>query len=746
MTRRFVFSNITRVIFCAALVWGFECPGADPSATDPGPVAQDYLGKWQSEDGKIKFTIEPAYANQQGTENLLKLKGHYEWNGQFNPGDNPKPSRLNFQRTPKFNEMNPDVPEWARKMADGKLKWDFEFDSDCPLTLTGKWYPGEIKWRDDKDPAKREAEVTPERGKPREIIFHPASEGIADSEWKSRSSIRIISKVRPVVDSVLDSVYREEPFMVEVRVPHQKGKTPDPSVTVNFLAMQSGKTTSIVLPENGGIVYTIYDTPRPITLRNYQAGDPGGVGVGPWFGLNVEKGETVQVSCGDAKAQFTAYVQPVEQAVARTDMNLRNIWALYDSMLQDSRVSAADKEILHQKLRIAANARQIMSKLASLDQQFAVGAASLQYITDEMRWKYPLVPMQVDMKNPPIDPGKAKAKLVDDPRFPGVSYYTQAEKDMVDHALQAGSQAFFQQTSNTLIRLNLDLILFGISATGADRALILCCGISPTGEPVSTSDRIMAGVSLGSQALLVGALATRSYGKLIVAEEQAAQRFETIALADMRASIQLGMGIKAALAAAATTPVAAVPELADVTTPTIPGAQLVANDKRWQSLIQEGRSNCGISDIEWARRSAGRYPRTELDNTIRAWEVDRELNANGTVYAPNGGLSRIGVMSILEQETATVAAPTDANLGMVARELKNGQKILAMVDVSTSGPAAYHWIGIESFASEGNGNFVVTYFDPWNGNVWKVDACTLWQRLSRDDLGRVSDIVFVKWK
>ena len=76
------------------------------------------------------------------------------WKGTYTPFDEGHPSRLPeqtarivFRYKPKAAEMNPVIPEWARKAVEDQLEWRLELDesgSDVDPRLSLKWYPGKI--------------------------------------------------------------------------------------------------------------------------------------------------------------------------------------------------------------------------------------------------------------------------------------------------------------------------------------------------------------------------------------------------------------------------------------------------------------------------------------------------------------------------------------------------------------------------------------------------------------------------
>src|SRR5262245_4029740 len=170
------------------------------TGTPSFPPVETLLGKWKNENDSSVITIEPLYFRDPTRKNELKLSGTHDWGGIYRAGS------LGFRRTPKFEEMNSEIPEWARKRVEGKLSWELELVAadECGYpALQGKWYPGEVSWREEKDQAgnvlKQEATVVG-RGVPREVQYTRLEiTGNADDEaFLAQPSIVIRSAVRPV--------------------------------------------------------------------------------------------------------------------------------------------------------------------------------------------------------------------------------------------------------------------------------------------------------------------------------------------------------------------------------------------------------------------------------------------------------------------------------------------------------------------------------------------------------------------
>ena len=61
-------------------------------------------------------------------------------------------ARVIFKVKPEAEEINFEVPPWARRAIAGELEWKIELEESGTCgspSLRGRWYPGEISWRED---------------------------------------------------------------------------------------------------------------------------------------------------------------------------------------------------------------------------------------------------------------------------------------------------------------------------------------------------------------------------------------------------------------------------------------------------------------------------------------------------------------------------------------------------------------------------------------------------------------------
>jgi len=140
---------------------------------------EDAIGVWKIDEMDGIFVI--VYEEPDLPGQAYKLEAHTQarvWKGTYTPfeeGDirRMQNARLVFRYKPTFEEMNPDIPEWARRSIEGDLEWEIELDAPkrCGAPeLVGHFFPGEVKWREKAEDGDKSAKVTG-RGEPRNLTL-----------------------------------------------------------------------------------------------------------------------------------------------------------------------------------------------------------------------------------------------------------------------------------------------------------------------------------------------------------------------------------------------------------------------------------------------------------------------------------------------------------------------------------------------------------------------------------------------
>lgn len=745
--------SILRQLVIYILVWLLCFPSLAFSQQPKENItirAEDLFGKWRSEaDGSV---IEIGLIEKESKG--IVVKGKHVWAGSYDG------KKLEVIRKVAADEMDDKAPPWAREEVAKQqtLYWKLELAPalECgELKLAGKWFRGELSWREEKDSkgvVKREAHSGGKYVNPVDINYTRVGPGDEDdSGWVSEPVLMIRSQVRPVSEAIPDSLFAKEPFTVELRLPKALAAKKGGKVVVTLKSRKGADSTTLELKENGGTGFTRFDNLFPVTLAAGSEYDTFQHKM-----LSIEKEDVIEFSAEGVTAEVRVFQTQIAQAVDRAKSRLDDLYS-YNSGLKESRdLTAADKKVVDTKLRIIDNARRVIQLKDNSYVQFSVAKEHLYYLLDPLKWKNPQIPIKVKFVN-----GEPIPELMEDPGLPGVKYGSQPEKDVVTRGIENGKVDALQSMVKALSLISCDLILFAISTTGADQFVILVFGISPTGEPVDLTGRVLAGISLGSQVLLTGSLAARQYAKLARQSQDAAKLFETQVIALERSPILGGVGGGPKLAAGSNRAVArrsavipaeeiigAEVDLEKVKPPTneqavLPGAKLV---KKGGFQLQRFDDTCGLAVGENIRQKKGLPARTEAENMATAYkekieiidEAGKKREVGG--YRPGYGTYVEGQAKFLAREGFEVKTPgltggkagTPVTLGDIEFQLSKGRDVSIMID--TAGPGAkpfLHWVEVEEIVHHPDGTHTVVYGDPWTGNVWSNDSCLFYQRMDR---------------
>jgi hypothetical protein len=147
------------------------CP-AEPKAE---PIKlEDLAGQWTDAG-----TGEPVELRREAYTSNVKFIGRHTWSGDYSNGT------LKLSRYPDPLEMGAG-PTWAKDQERGRVKWELELQPtrECgELVLKGKWYRGQFKYEEERNPASnqppKESVSDLERGTPLEVKYSMPPPAIA---------------------------------------------------------------------------------------------------------------------------------------------------------------------------------------------------------------------------------------------------------------------------------------------------------------------------------------------------------------------------------------------------------------------------------------------------------------------------------------------------------------------------------------------------------------------------------------
>lgn len=345
---------------------------AEPGRDHVAYRVEDVLGFWQTRDAPAVDLALVAERGRDGkaTARLTAHTARRQWQGTFTDAASGPIVRLTY--TPKPEEMNPEMPEWVRRAAAGKLVWRIELTPEgenFDFFFKGKWFSGEVTWdARSNDPAS--VEIADEKT-PWEFELE-LNHGIAIAALEL-PTIALVPGADADHDAAswpMDTLTMGQLFSPRVTLPAGMAKAAGDTLAVDVKATKSGGSEQVVLKRRGivgsGPVTYMPDQPvliaddcsalgearrNPPTLswkwiRERVARDRAGSGdsvfwtwvagddPGPCLELAAETGEAI--SFRHEEAFFVARLYPswVQSGLARHKTSLARLRAGFRSVVE----------------------------------------------------------------------------------------------------------------------------------------------------------------------------------------------------------------------------------------------------------------------------------------------------------------------------------------------------------------------------------------------------------------------------
>lgn len=476
-------------------------PSAEPSGEGAGGAGEDaqdgwvpvesLLGIWETTYDYSEIRIEAIDPTAPEREDGLRLTTkRHSYVGSYVRGLDPQPARLKFVRRPKAEEMNREVPLWARQKVQDKLEWVFEFDEidDCLCSgLKGKWYPGEISWNE----AARDATVSG-KGEPIEVTYRPKP---PDPTEQIKAPVLFVQSrdTRTGSFEPLQSIAFKSPFRIQVLLPPELAEKQGAELTVVLKAEKTWSSAKATLKGSrlpSGV--WSYATDPPVTLVPVPT-----TGDTTWF--RAKDGELVTVTYtapdgATASDAVSIYQNNVYQALARNEETLAWLETTYESLLGprtlfDSRaVAPHERRILEQKLKLVRNARKILTY--NLPELVALGIGDV-YVN--LIQREPLAG----------DPRYFGDQTTSHPYNFDVEWVDAVERRNVDLAIVEARDRY----ANIFLNLGRDFgvdTFYGLFLSGIDQTLIVFGGTDLQGRSYDTASRVLAGIQGVTNIALAG--------------------------------------------------------------------------------------------------------------------------------------------------------------------------------------------------------------------------------------------------
>lgn len=342
-------------------------PSGDRAQTDYR--VEDVVGFWQTRDAPAidMAIVAERTSGGRATSRLVVHTKKRVWRGTFTAATSGPVIALTHR--PTAAEMNPEIPEWARRAAEGKLVWRIELTPDgenFDFFFRGKWFAGEVRW-DSTSNDPKSVEVSDEKT-PYEFQLE-LNHGIAiDALELPTLSLQTAGQEYDADVHPLSSLTMGQLFSPRLTVPAEMAKSTGSSMTVEVKSAKSGSTEQIVLKMRGvagsGPVTYLPDQPvlisddcsaigvarrnpptasvkwfrEKIARESAQTGDSlfwtwiAGDDPGPCLQLDAEVGEPIEFRVADAFIQVPLYPSWVQHGLARHKILLGRLRTAFQSV------------------------------------------------------------------------------------------------------------------------------------------------------------------------------------------------------------------------------------------------------------------------------------------------------------------------------------------------------------------------------------------------------------------------------
>lgn len=515
------------------------------------------IGLWRAfEDGDWRFVIVPRDDNDGGVAGHYEIEAHTEnrvWKGEYIPLERDDPGRggqqgravLRYQ--PTAEEMNRDIPEWARKAVDGQVVWRIELDesgSKFDPRLSLKWFKQRVRWQDSD--AESKAWIDGD-GQPTEFALE-REDLIEIEQWaRPMLSVSLASGDHDGVREPLQALLKHQPFRVRVAMPTRLAKELGGELPVNVRALSSGASTTLKLKRRRGdwegVTYFALDSPVTIadvyteSDREAQFGSVDYIfgTEGSRLNLEVKSGEDVAFTYQGAEQRLPVYASWVQRSLKQYEDAYERLMTIYRDLLRSPDISGETRSAVQLKRRQLENYWALsrsdiltdmhklrIAQLYMMEEgqpvQLGVGIPpfSPRAIVQMTQWQIDRLPRH--LAPPDTDTGffnplvkAALEGMTGDSTLgkksfaalAGVEWTSNGEQNLVRWVILDTNSKILRRTSKTGA-INALFALYKVTATtsGGDDIWLVLTGTDHMGKKRKTWERVMAGVSFSSDSFM----------------------------------------------------------------------------------------------------------------------------------------------------------------------------------------------------------------------------------------------------
>ncbi len=703
-------------------------PRDKPNEDNPGAYA---VGRFRQTAPQVKESL-PFELRTDGPSNMAFLGLHDDWKGTFEPGGDDKPDTITLTRRPAADDINPEVPDWARRKVAGTLEWKLVIEvHECAadgFTLDATWYPGEITWTEGGGDARVSGP-----GNPVHITLLRQED--EPQEWETspgRALLRVTPWDVPLATSSLPSVTLGRAFQVTARLSPQTAKSFGDHLPVTIANKRSGRSTTLQLDRYGGAQAhpVIYMAPERVVLGESHSG------LESYIDLGLDNGDTVTVTAANSTTAFLYYKTWVQLGIAMHEREFDLLRKFYTQVVADPKQTFATKNDATVRLELINDVHAFMDHQAGPSEKFTdytryyVGERYLAML------KLPMSEWGRKYSPPGIDSY-------------GVPWLFELEAQERARAIAEGNQAWNDAMWSLSKELTFGLYDFVASSTGADQFVAVVWGIDTRGNPIDMTDRLFAGLGLGSQLLLVGASVMHGMEAMQTSKLELEHQVAISEWQDKRLAGELPVSKRAgpspALGAGSAPNFASVQagKLDELNPDQPPFRRFKEGDPAFEAPtvstplnsrgtpLQLADNGCGVMTAEGMVVDAG-FPgipeQRAMEEAFNRGHWQPGLTELGGGPSEGGGMKVAGMQQYLEYYGAETDWHYKPQLSDLVRELGRGKKVALMVNSGTKLGDGLHWIRLEGVECGRNGRLYARIGDPWTGRSWRIRGDLLTRR------------------
>lgn len=503
---------------------------AEAAAATPvrRPPVEEILGLWRDENDEPLAIVQQDPGNAAYPHRLEAHSVQRKWTGHYHSEGSGEPM-VTLSYKPTAEEINPEVPEWARKKTAGQLEWKLEIEpgGTCGTpSLTATFYPGEVKWREDGEGAENGAWIAG-KGKPREI---PLTASQPDMAFYSYGSPTLYLRPPGEFDrnfDTIDGLIEAQLFHVEVILPPELAEDEGETLDVTVKGLSGAGTDTFELRRGAvrvgrSVVYAHYD-PVAIAVPT----DPGVRDLRPAFlsvdyflnltgnrlDLKPSNAEMIEFSYAKAVQTVPIYRSWVQRGIARHQEAVQRLRPFFAAVVADPSSTREQKEAATKRLNMIRNYERIFESEKIHDYvRYQLGEHYLRPFGGLVSMSDGAIAANAELAHTWISAGNLYSPLTDKERdgrnnpsgrYENVAWTSRYEMATTQQIVANARKDYQDVAVSELSKAVLFAMYSGVaSASGAGDAVTLFGGMDIFGKPVAPWQRVMAAIGMVSSNLL----------------------------------------------------------------------------------------------------------------------------------------------------------------------------------------------------------------------------------------------------